>query len=91
MGLLRKTPHPTRNFFNLGCFFFQPRHLSPPYWVEISPAGVIFFLPPPPACKGHRHCRHHHALDAMAINREGMARAGQGDATGKIREGVGMG
>ena len=24
-------------------------------------------------------------------NREGMARAGQGDATGKIREGVGMG
>ena len=25
-----KTAHPTGNFFNFGCFFFQPRHLSPP-------------------------------------------------------------
>ena len=41
-----KTPHPTGNFFNFGCFFFQPRHLSPPYWVEISAAGVNFFSPP---------------------------------------------
>ena len=46
-----KTPHPTGNFFNLGCFFLQPRHLSAPYRVEISPAGVIFFLPSP--CSPH--------------------------------------
>ena len=43
-----KTPQPTGNFFNFGCFFSQPQHLSPLYCVEISPAGVIFFLPPPP-------------------------------------------
>ena len=32
-----KTPHPTGNFFNFGCFFFQPRHLPPPplCWVKI--------------------------------------------------------
>ena len=38
----------TGRFFNFGCLFFQPRHLSPPYWVEILPAGVNFFSPPSP-------------------------------------------
>ena len=36
-----------RTFHGNGCFFFQPRHLSPPYRVEISPAGVNIFLPYP--------------------------------------------
>ena len=40
--------HPTQpGTFSTLVFFFQPRHLSPPYRVEISPAWVIFFLPSP--------------------------------------------
>ena len=31
--------------FNFGCFFFPTATPHPPYWVEISPTGVNFFLP----------------------------------------------
>ena len=37
----------SRALFPLWLFYFQPRHLSPPYWVEISPAGLNHFSPPP--------------------------------------------
>ena len=45
----QNTP-PDRELFQLWVFFFQPRHLPPPppCWVEISPAGVNLFSPPPP-------------------------------------------
>ena len=42
----RNTP-PNRELFQPWVFSFQPRHLSPPYWVEIWPAGVMFFVPSP--------------------------------------------
>ena len=46
-NLVPKNTPPNRQLFQPWVFFFNRDTCPSPYWVEILPAGVIFFLPSP--------------------------------------------